>query len=152
MLMVCLGNICRSTLAQGILEKKIKKHQLDWQVDSAGTNGMWNEGNPPYRLSIQVAQEHDIDITTQQARQLLPEDIDLFDKIWVMDKQNYIDARHIFKHCWQPEKVSLILDILPHKKNENIPDPYGKGIEAFKEVYDMLDQACEVIVEKYKNS
>ncbi|MGL6021771.1 MAG: low molecular weight protein-tyrosine-phosphatase, partial [Chitinophagaceae bacterium] len=119
-LMVCLGNICRSTLAQGILEKKIQEHELDWEVDSAGTNGMWNEGYRPYRFSIQVAQQHDIDITTQQARQLLPQDIDLFDKIWVMDKQNYIDTKHIFKNHFQPQKISLILDILPHKKNQSI--------------------------------
>lgn len=151
MLMVCLGNICRSTLAQGILEKKVQTYKLDWHIDSAGTNGMWNEGQHPHHLSTQVAHEHGIDITTQQARQLLPNDILLFDKIWVMDKQNYIDAKNIFKDNWQPEKLSLILDLLPHKKNQSIPDPYGKGIEAFEDVYDILDEACEAIIQQYRH-
>ena len=119
-LMVCLGNICRSPLAEGILKAKLP--QDSFTVDSAGTSN-YHIGELPDRRSIDVAKKHHIDITNQRGRQFITEDFDAFDLIYAMDTSNY---RNIIKLARTPEdmsKVKLILDELPNYNLKDVPDP-----------------------------
>lgn len=139
-LMVCLGNICRSPLAEGILKHKIAKNGLDWQVDSAGTS-FWHAGELPDPRSIQEAKRHGIDITDQRARQLRPSDFKDFDRILVMDQRNYQDVTAQAPSEAHKSKVDLILNCLHHGENREVPDPYYDD-NGFAEVFEMLDSAC----------
>ena len=146
-LMVCLGNICRSPLAEGIMKKKVNDHELPWLVDSAGT-GSWHIGELPDRRSIMTARNNGIDITDQRARQFLPADLDHFDLILAMDSSNYNDIiRHAVSRD-QKEKVRLIMNFLNPGRNENVPDPYWDD-NGFDHVFNMLENACEKILEEY---
>lgn len=142
--MVCLGNICRSPLAQGILGSKLSS---DFTVDSAGT-AAYHIGNPPDIRSISVAKEHGIDISKQSARQFSMGDFDKFDKIYVMDKSNYDTITSLTNNKDHLQKVSLILDELPLMKLQEVPDPYYGNENDFLEVYQILDKASEVIASK----
>lgn len=93
-LMVCLGNICRSPIAHGIMEAKVKSKGLDWQVDSVGTSG-WHDGEQPDRRAISTAKKHGIDISHQRSRRITRQDIQAFDVILTMDMQNYKDVLHL---------------------------------------------------------
>lgn len=148
-LMVCLGNICRSPLAEGILKSKVNKHQV--VVDSAGT-AAWHSGNLPDSRSIAVAQKNDIDLTNQRARLFLPEDFDRFDHIYVMDQNNYKEVCRLAPNEKALEKVQLILNEIHPDKNLEVPDPYYGGDDGFDDVFKMLDEACEKIKEKIENS
>jgi len=144
-LMVCLGNICRSPLAEGILKSKTFLRGIE--VDSAGT-GDYHVGGLPDKRSIAIAKEHRIDITNQRARQFLVSDFDVFDIIYAMDSINY---RHIIRKARNKEdekKVAMILDELFPGEKLDVPDPYSGGVSGFKMVYDMLDEVCEVIAKK----
>jgi protein-tyrosine phosphatase len=149
-LMVCLGNICRSPLAEGILKEKTKKLGLNWEISSAGTSG-YHIGCPPHEFSQKVGLLNGIDISDQCCRQLVKTDILEFDRIYVMDSSNYNDVRRISGEHWQAEKVELIMNELYPGKNMNVPDPWYGGEDGYHEVYKMLDQACEAILEKYSN-
>jgi len=147
-LMVCLGNICRSPLAEGILQAKADAAGLDWKVDSAGTAG-YHIGEAPHVLSQKVAKQNGVDISFQKGRKLRKEDFIAFDKIYVMDSDNYNDARRIAGEYWNEYKVDLILnEIYPHE-NRNVPDPWYGGFDGFIEVYDMLDKACDKIIKRH---
>lgn len=146
-LMVCLGNICRSPLAEGIMKNKIKKCGLGWEVDSSGT-GSWHTGERPDRRSIAVARKHGIDITDQRARQLRPDDLTAFDLILAMDSSNYQNILQYAKTKEEEKKVELIMNFRTPGKNENVPDPYWDD-NGFENVFQMLDEACESILEKY---
>ena len=148
-LMVCLGNICRSPMAQGILEVKVKAAGLDWLVDSAGTAN-YHVGEAPHHLSQKVAKNYGVDISGQHGRQLTKEDFVIFDKIYVMDKENYRDAKRIAGDNWDDKKVDLLLNEIYPNESREVPDPWYGGIENFKEVYALLNEACEKIVEKNK--
>jgi len=148
-LMVCLGNICRSPLAEGILKSKVNKHQV--VVDSAGT-AAWHSGNLPDSRSIAIAQKNDIDLTDQRARLFLPEDFELFDHIYVMDQNNYKEVCRLAPNEKALEKVQLILNEIHPDKNLEVPDPYYGGDDGFDDVFKMLDEACEKIKEKIENS
>ncbi len=148
-LMVCLGNICRSPMAQGVLEAKVKAAGLDWQVDSAGTANYHVE-EPPHHLSQKVAKSYGVDISGQHGRQLTKDDFVSFDKIYVMDKENYRDAKRIAGDNWDEEKVDLLLNEIYPNESREVPDPWYGGIENFKEVYALLNEACEKIIEKNK--
>ena len=145
--MVCLGNICRSPLAEGILKHKVRQNGLDWTVDSAGT-GFWHTGELPDRRSITVARKYGIDITDQRARQFQPADFERFDRILVMDTQNRRDVLRHARHDEHRAKVQLILDYLYPGQDESVPDPYYDD-NGFEEVFDMLDQACSAFVNRY---
>lgn len=147
-LMVCLGNICRSPLAEGILKKKIKENNLDWEVDSAGT-GYWHIGEKPDERSIAVASKYGIDISGQQARQLRPQDLQVFDLIFAMDSSNYNNIKNFAQSDEEKEKVELIMNLVKPGYNQNVPDPYYDN-NGFEEVYQMLDEACDQLVERYK--
>jgi protein-tyrosine phosphatase len=143
--MVCLGNICRSPLAEGVMRHKIKAHNLDWEVDSAGTGG-WHAGELPDKRSIEVARKHGIDLTDQRARKLLASDLKEFDLIFAMDAQNQRDILRLAKTDEQRQKVHLILNIPHPNSQKEVPDPYYGGLNGFEEVYEMLDEACEAVI------
>ena len=144
--MVCLGNICRSPLAEGILRQKIADQQLDWTVDSAGTAG-YHGGQRPDQRSIDIAAKNDIDISHQEARKFEPSDFQNFDRILTMDSQNYQDVIRLAAGN-QKEKVELILNYLHPGQNRAVPDPYYGGLDGFKDVYNLLDQACDAFIER----
>lgn len=139
--MVCLGNICRSPLAQGILESKVDKKKVF--VDSAGV-ASWHVGKTPDTRSIAVAAAHQIDIAQQKARQFTKEDFNNFDRIYVMDKQNYKDVLSLASSQEQKNKVELILNVVDSTSTE-VPDPYYGGADGFEKVYNQLDKACQII-------
>ncbi len=146
--MVCLGNICRSPLAEGILQNKVIKAGLNWQVDSAGTNH-YQTGCPPHQFSLRVARLHNIDLCKQQCRQFTRQDMIDFDKIYVMDSMNYQDVKHISASAWDAKKVDLLLNELYPFENRNVPDPFGNGENAFHNIYQLIDEACTMVVKKY---
>lgn len=143
--MVCLGNICRSPLAEGILESKIDPSKV--LVDSAGT-GDWHVDNEPDKRSIAVAKKHNLDITAQRGRQFNAEDFDQFDHIYVMDNSNKENVLALAKNDEHRQKVTLILDELFPGENVDVPDPYFGGDSGFDTVYKMLDEACEQIAKR----
>jgi len=143
-LMVCLGNICRSPLAEGIMRQKIEERGLAWKVDSSGTSG-WHEGNLPDRRSIEVARANGLDITNQRSRQINAQDLSSFDLILAMDSSNYNDILRLAVSDIQKEKVKLILNYLYPNENRGVPDPYYEG--GFEKVYLMLEKSCENIIQ-----
>lgn len=139
--MVCLGNICRSPLAEGILKHKAQDAGLDWTVESAGT-GAWHAGELPDRRSILKAQQKGIDITDQRARQFQKADFERFDHIFVMDTQNLHDVLQQAGNETQRAKVSLMMEESFPGKGLVVPDPYCDHDNGFEEVFQMLDGAC----------
>lgn len=150
-LMVCLGNICRSPLAEGILRDKIQKAGLDWIVDSAGTNH-YETGFPPHKFSQNIARLNGVEIKNQQCRQFVKEDLLNFDRIYVMDENNYYDVKRISKQFWNEDKVDFLLNEVYPQENRTIPDPYMGNEEDYKQVYNMIDKACSNIVKKYSHA
>ena len=146
-LMVCLGNICRSPLAHGILESKLPKN--NFLVDSAGTLD-FHVGNPPDKRSIQVAKSHNIRIENQSCRVIKSSDFETFDYIYVMDKNNYETVLKLAPKNHN-NKVKMILNELFPNENVEVPDPYYGTLHNFEQVYQMLDEACEVIANKLVN-
>ena len=144
--MVCLGNICRSPLAEGILSSKVDPEKVF--VDSAGTSD-YHIGHSPDPRSVSIAQNRKLDITSQKGRQFSVSDFDEFDHIYVMDMSNYHDVLSLARNEEDRKKVSLILNELFPDENVEVPDPYYGGNDGFDKVYDMLDKACDVISEKY---
>ncbi|MDG2431782.1 low molecular weight protein-tyrosine-phosphatase [Flavobacterium sp.] len=144
-LMVCLGNICRSPLAEGILASKLPKK--NFVVDSAGT-GSWHVGRSPDARSIAVAKKNNLDISQQKGRQFQQADFDKFDYIYVMDQSNYDDVLALATSDEQRQKVKIILDELFPNENVDVPDPYYGMSNGFEMVYNMLDEACDVIAQK----
>jgi len=144
-LMVCLGNICRSPLAEGILRSKIDSDEII--VESAGTGG-WHVGELPDSRSIEVAQNHKIDITYQRCRKFTYADFENFDLIYVMDRSNLADVLSLARNEQDKQKVELILNELQPGENLDVPDPYYGGDRGFENVYQMLDDACEIISNK----
>lgn len=144
-LMVCLGNICRSPLAEGILQSKLSSG--NFAVDSAGTAG-YHVGELPDGRSIEVARKYGIDITNQRSRKFVKADFDKFDIIFTMDQSNYGDIVAMSENEEQHEKVKMILNELYPNENRNVPDPYYGGDQGFENVYKMLDEACEIIASK----
>ena len=145
--MVCLGNICRSPLAEGIMQNKINKNNLDWEVDSAGT-GAWHVDELPDPRSIKVAQKNNIDITNQRARQFRPTDLDSFDLILTMDSSNFQNVKRHVTSPKQLNKIHMIMNFVNPGMNQVVPDPYY-GSHGFETVFEMLDNACNKIIEQY---
>lgn len=147
-LMVCLGNICRSPLAEGILQHKANAAGLGWTVESAGTNG-FHVGEAPHKLSQKVAQLNGIDICQQRARQFVKEDFDRYDKIYAMADDVLDDIRRIAKEKFDQEKVDLFLNELHPGKNASVPDPWYGTEPGYHEVYQLIDKACTAVIKKY---
>lgn len=148
--MVCLGNICRSPMAQGILEQKVAKEGLDVTVDSAGTSDYHIDEEPDHR-AIAKSKEYDIDISHFKGRQLQKEDFTEFDRILVMDTSNYNNALELTETDEEREKLQMILNLSQPNTNMSVPDPYFGGEEGFENVYRLLDAACDVLIEDLKN-
>ncbi len=147
-LMVCLGNICRSPLAEGIMRKKITKYQLNAEVDSAGTS-TYHIGKLPDKRSIEVAKQRGVDLTTQRARQFSKKDFEHFDVIFAMDSSNYKDLIAQAATIDEKKKIRLFLsEQYPNEKRE-VPDPYYGERSDFENVYKMLDSACEHFIENH---
>jgi len=144
-LMVCLGNICRSPLAEGILKSKVNADEVF--VDSAGT-AAYHIGKGPDHRSIKVGEEHGIDISMQKARQFNVTDFRVFDYIYVMDQANFDNVVSLATTEKERKKVKLILNEISPEMNSEVPDPYYGGEDGFKNVYDMLDLACDTINKK----
>ena len=147
-LMICLGNICRSPLAEGILASKLPKNKF--KVDSAGT-GTWHVGHKPDDRSVAVAKKNKINIADQKGRQFSKSDFDLFDYIYVMDNSNYNHVIELAENQEQKLKVKLILDELFPNEKVDVPDPYFGLPHGFEIVYNMLDEVCEVIAKKLQD-
>src|SRR4051812_15240990 len=144
-LMVCLGNICRSPLAEGILASKLQNEKFI--VDSAGT-GSWHVGHSPDKRSIAVAQKNGLCIDGQKGRQFKISDFDEFDYIYVMDNSNYRDVIHLAKTPEHKNKVHLILNELFPGENVDVPDPYFGAVNGFDNVYQMLNEVADIISKK----
>lgn len=148
--MVCLGNICRSPLAEGILKHKASQSGVSIEVDSAGT-AAYHEGEPPDIRSILIARKHGIAISQLRGRAFTPADFDEFDQIYAMDGKNLQQLKAMARTTREEQKVSLILDVLHPGEAREVPDPYYGGDEGFEQVYQMLEAACEQIVEKLRH-
>ena len=165
-LMVCLGNICRSPLAEAILRAKVEASGLDWQVDSAGTNG-YHIGEAPHHLSQKVARLHGLDISQQRARKFTAADFQRFDKIYAMagdviDDMRRIAGRHglrlsplgstssvPFAVLGYTSKVDLLLNEVHPGRDEDVPDPWYGPETGYHEVYDLISEAADKILSKY---
>ena len=145
--MVCLGNICRSPLAEGIMRYKVEQNNLDWEVDSAGT-GSWHVGSSPDPRSVAVANKYGIDISEQRGRQFSAKDYDRFDLILTMDSSNYNNVLKLSPNSQQEQKVKMIMNFVQPGYNQSVPDPYWDD-NGFENVYNMLDEACEKIIEQF---
>ncbi|MCK5401158.1 MAG: low molecular weight phosphotyrosine protein phosphatase [Flavobacteriaceae bacterium] len=143
--MVCLGNICRSPLAEGILKSKLPKNIFF--IDSAGT-GNYHIGEQPDNRSITIAKKKGIDLTDQRARQFVTSDFDTFDYIYAMDSSNFNNIINLARNTEDVAKVKLILDELNDSSIVDVPDPYFSGKQGFENVYQLLDNVCTVIANK----
>jgi protein-tyrosine phosphatase len=148
-LMVCLGNICRSPLAEGILRVKAERAGLDIKIDSAGTSN-YHLGSTPDKRTVSNAQKHAVDVSTLKARQFCVQDFDDFDHIFVMDSSNYADVLSIARNDADRKKVELILNRVYPGADMSVPDPYFGGEQGFENVFILLDKACDVIVSSIK--
>lgn len=147
-LMVCLGNICRSPLAEGILKAKAREHGLAWEIDSAGTSA-YHAGELPDSRSIGIAKDYGLDITDQRSRQITTTDLDEFDVVYVMDSSNYNNVMDLCRNEEQKSKIYLIMNMIKPERNVAVPDPYW-GDSGFKNVYLMLNEACDAVIANYK--
>lgn len=142
--MVCLGNICRSPLAEGILRSKLNSD--GFLIDSAGTAN-YHVGHAPDKRSVSVAKKYGLDISNLKGRQFSISDFDVFDLIYVMDESNFKNVIDLARNDEDKAKVKYILnEVYPHQ-NYSVPDPYFGGNEGFENVYKMLDEACDIISE-----
>ncbi len=148
-LMVCLGNICRSPLAEGILQEKVQKAGLDWQIESAGTNG-YHTGEPPHRLSIKVAKENGIDISQQRSRKFTAADFEEFDLLYAMANDVLTDMNEICENELYTKKVKLFLDESFPGEQKEVPDPWYGEEEGYHEVFEIINNNCNNIIKKYK--
>jgi len=146
-LFVCLGNICRSPMAEGILRYKAEKSGLKINIDSAGT-GHWHEGENPDKRATATAKQHGIDISKLVARQFNKNDFDKFDLILVADDEVYDGVNAIARNDNDKKKVEFIMNILYPDSNQNVPDPYMGGMDGFEYVYNLLDRACDALLKK----
>lgn len=147
-LIVCLGNICRSPLAEGILKHKVKESGLDWKVESAGTNS-YHIGEPPHKLSQKVAKFNGIDICDQRARLFVKEDFKKYDKIYAMAADVMRDIKQIAGNEFDAQKATLFLNELHPGMNADVPDPWSGPEAGYHEVYEMINAAADTIIQKY---
>jgi len=147
-LMVCLGNICRSPLAEGILQDKAWKAGLSWSVESAGTES-YHIGNAPHPLSQKVAKLNGVDISKQKARQFVPEDLEQYDKIYAMSADVIGDMKRIAGKNFDGKRVELLLNELFPGQNVDVPDPWYGPEPGYHQVYKMIRDACDAIIRKY---
>ena len=154
--MVCLGNICRSPIAEGVLRHKLKENGLNWTVESAGTES-YHVGEPPHKFSQKICLAHGIDIGHQRARKFVAGDFDQYDKIYAMAGDVYSEIRRIGGIAAEMQKVDYFLNELFRsryagiavKENDSVPDPYFDTEAAYTVVFEMIDKTCDAIVARY---
>lgn len=146
-LMVCLGNICRSPLAEGILQEKVKQHHLNWVVDSAGTNGI-HVAEAPHKLSQKVAKANGLDISQQISRQFFAKDFEEYDRIYVMAKDVMQEVKRIAGYKFDANKVDYFLNELHAGENKDVPDPWYGNEDGYVKVYALINKTCDAIIEK----
>lgn len=144
-LMVCLGNICRSPLAEGILKKKIKENCIDWIVDSAGTES-YHVGEKPHPLAQKIAFSHGVDISAHQARRFTVTDLDTFDKIYALSEDVYDEIKQMAGKNPSLKKVDLLLNEVHPGENLSVPDPWYGGEKDFIYAYRLIEEACAQII------
>jgi protein-tyrosine phosphatase len=149
-LMVCLGNICRSPMAEGILRSKVQEKGLSITVDSAGT-GNYHIGEAPDDRAISTSKKYGVDISALAARQFTAADFDAFDRIFTMDSSNYRNVIGLASTEGQKAKVRLMLDVLYPGEEMEVPDPWFGGMEGFDQVFSMLETACDKLIEDIVN-
>ena len=147
--MVCLGNICRSPIAEGVMRHKVKQHGLDWDVESAGTES-YHIGEAPHRLSQKICNAHGIDISDQRAKKFVAGNFTEFDKIYAMATDVYDEIKRIGGAKADMDKVELFLNELHPGSNASVPDPYYGNEEGYKTVYEMIDKTCDAIIRNNK--
>lgn len=148
--MVCLGNICRSPLAEGILQDKVNQYQLNWTVDSAGTNG-FHTGESPHPLSQKVARLHGIDISHQISRRLTKNDFLEFDLLIAMAEDVKYDMQRIAGTAFPHEKVKLMTEWLHPEAKPDVPDPWYGPEKGYHEVFQLIDASCEALIQSFLN-
>lgn len=146
--MVCLGNICRSPLAEGILKHKGREKEIALEVDSAGTSS-WHKGELPDPRSIDVSKSRGIDISDQRSRPIIQEDFKIFDLILVMDNENYNNVLNLTTDKTLKKKVHRLLDYNPGSEVRQVPDPYWGG--GFDYVFDLIDEACDCLCQNIQD-
>lgn len=145
-LFVCLGNICRSPTAEAIMRHKLQRRGLDrfFEVSSAGT-GNWHVGERPDARAMQAAQVRGYDMSAQRARQILETDFKYFDLVLAMDRSNIANMRRVCPAgCLS--KIGLLMDYVPQAPIDEVPDPYYGGEDGFDEVLNMLEEACDNLI------
>lgn len=150
-LMVCLGNICRSPIADGLLRQKVNEQNLAVEVDSAGTIGL-HAGSAPDSRMITTAKNRGTDISFLKARQFTAADFEQFDVIFAMDKNNKRDILSLAKTAKDKQKVHLLLSEISNQEEANVPDPYYGTSKDFEHLYDLVDKATNTIIQKIKNN
>lgn len=147
-LMVCLGNICRSPIAEGVLRHKIQQQGLPWTVASAGTNG-YHTGEAPHHFSQKVCKTNGIDISEQRAKRFKKSDLDSYDIVYAMATDVMDEIRDIAGPKADLSKVKLFLEELEPGKSASVPDPWYGNEDGYLPVYEMIERTCEAIIEKY---
>lgn len=147
-LMVCLGNICRSPIAEGVLRHMAQQRGLNWKIDSAGTNN-YHTGEAPHKHSQSVCKAHGIDISTQRARLFSAADLDKYDLIYAMATDVLEDIRYHARQKIDPAKVKLFLDEIEPGKRSSVPDPWYGNEDGYLPVYQLIEKTCAAIIDKY---
>lgn len=150
-LMVCLGNICRSPIAEGILRDKVQKAGLDWEVDSAGTNGYHN-GEHPHATSQMVCKLNGIDISAQRSRPFRGDDFEQYDLVIPMAADVLQEMKYIAGKKYDAGKVKLLLNYSFPATDLDVPDPWGRSVAAFHEVFDLISHACDALIEQHRSA
>ena len=149
-LMVCLGNICRSPLAEGILQDKALKARLNWQIDSAGTNG-YHTGEPPHQLSIKIARENGIDISKQKSRRFTADDFEEYDLLYAMAADVLEEMKRIGKNKFDTKKVRLFLNEEYPGEDRDVPDPWSGPEGGYQEAFAIINKTCDCIIKNIQN-
>jgi protein-tyrosine phosphatase len=147
--MVCLGNICRSPIAEGVLQYKVDKKGLNWHVDSAGTES-YHIGEAPHPYSQKICLQHGIDVSLQRARKFVKEDFERYDRIYALATDVSEQIKRIAGNKTDISKLSLFLNELHPGSNASVPDPWYGNEDGYLPVYKMIDEVCDAIIEKYQ--
>lgn len=149
-LIVCLGNICRSPIAEAIMQKMATEAKLNWEIESAGTNG-YHIGEAPHKYSQKVCLEKGLDISAQRARRFKTSDFDSFDKIFVLAKDVYLDVGKQARSKKDMEKVLMLSHFLDEGRDEDVVDPWYGGLEGYYPVFLHIERCCSKIIAAYKH-
>lgn len=147
-LFVCLGNICRSPIAEGVLRHLAKEAGSSWRIQSAGLES-YHIGNPPHRFSIEVCAENKIDISMQRARKFSTDDIERFDKVYALSADVFVEIGILAGKKMDTRKVILFLDELNETSGRSVKDPWYGDKDGYYEVFDEIEKCCRAIFHKY---